>query len=165
MLKWSKLHSLSDFMHAPKMEGVYLIGIYTGNLCLSTASDVVSDSYMGHNLPGNFEARYVGRAFRTTLYQRIKDHYEKSSNRHIREFLLGEQRHQLAFTVATFAGEDGPEIAAQMEHLILVGANPAWNVKKTEGKTFRNAMMAMLNREPVDPRLEEFSQWYDPRFG
>lgn len=164
-LNWGEVRALTDFANAPKTEGLYIIGVYTGTEALPREIRPAEDEFLGARYPCDFEYKYIGRAFKTTIYQRIKDHYEKSSNKHIREYLRSGQGPALAYISTVFAGDNGPLIAAQYEHLFLTGISPWWNVKKSEQKSFQAAMLAMLAKNPIDFRLETFSQWYDPQNG
>jgi hypothetical protein len=122
---WSKVHNLSDFASAPKEEGIYFVGIYSGPDPLPAQPPPIADKWLGDNWPEHFIGKYVGRAWHTTLYARLKDHFEKSSCRAIREYLKQHGDQCLAYIYATkgshsFSGFD----MRVTEHTFLLGGAP-----------------------------------------
>lgn len=159
-INWSKVHHLSDFASAPKERGVYLIGIYDGADALPASPPPISDTFLGTNFPSNFTMKYIGRAFETTLYARLKDHYEKSSNKHIREYVRGPNSSKLTFIYNVFPPNDAAYATRIVEHLFLWGIEHEWwNLRRTEQKSVENAIRDLVKDVP------DSLGWWDPRDG
>lgn len=157
---WSEVYDLADFASAPAEEGIYFVGIFDSPVPRPAKMPPIDDRYLGV-WPEGFSGRYVGRAYKTTLRIRLKDHFEKSSNRNIRDHLKEHGDHSLSFIFITADRLPGPFGVAAIEHFFLTAAKYDWNKRTHERAAWMKALKEWSDHTPGS----DLAGWWDPQDG